>query len=163
MVQTSTYQRKIFISYLMKLLKRHCSDERYHKLRDICTKKHLFITLNIQEKGARKLLGFMAVFIPRGVLQAMWDKLNSYVSQIPKCTAVSRSDEQNPEHFQPTLPGHLTDGHGQWAEWWLARACQPCQCSASYQMIERWSGLVLITHSRAFTNHAPMAIRHYHA
>ena len=33
--------------------------------------------------------------------------------------------------FQPTLSGQVTDSHGQWAEWWLASACQPCECSAS--------------------------------
>ena len=38
---------------------------------------------------------------------------NSSVSQIPVCTAVSRSDEQNPEHLQPTLSGHVTNRYGQ--------------------------------------------------
>ena len=37
------------------------------------------------------------------------------------------------------------------AEWWLASGSQPCECSASYRMTERWSGSALVTHSTQAT------------
>ena len=55
------------------------------------------------------------------------------------------------EHLQPTLSGHVTDRRGQWAEWWLASVSQPCECSASYRVTQRWSGSALVTHSTQAT------------
>ena len=72
--------------------------------------------------------------------------MNSSVSKIPVCIAVSGSDEENPERLQLTLSGHVTDRRGQWAEWWLASASQPCECSASYGMTQRWNSSALVTH-----------------
>ena len=77
--------------------------------------------------------------------------VNSSVSQIPVCTAVSRSDEKNPEHLWSPLSGHVSDRDGQWAEWWLASACQPCECAASYRLTQIWSGSAMVTHSTQAT------------
>ena len=79
--------------------------------------------------------------------------VNSSVSLIPMCTAVSRSDELNPEHLQSKLSGHVTDRYSQWADWWLASACQPYECSASYRMAQRWSRSALVTHNAQATSH----------
>ena len=49
------------------------------------------------------------------------------------------------------LSGHVTDRRGQWAEWWLASVSQPCECSASYRVTQRWSGAALVTHSTQAT------------
>ena len=49
------------------------------------------------------------------------------------------------------LSGHVTDRDGQWAQWWLASACQPCECAASYRMTQIWSGSAMVTHSTQAT------------
>ena len=46
------------------------------------------------------------------------------------------------------------------AELWLASVSQPCECSASYRMTQRWSGSALVTHSTGSHTHTPMAICH---